>query len=109
MTKYCGYLLREDWLLQRGVELGLEAPKTQRDALDIMLEASRNVRWQTGVYCDTKLRRVKTLQGKFSWCIAFASNDPYQGLPTSRPPEEKYIALKELLRKEVPPLWFRAS
>ncbi|OAX33693.1 hypothetical protein K503DRAFT_775323 [Rhizopogon vinicolor AM-OR11-026] len=109
MAKYCGYLVGEKWLLQRGLELGHEAPKTQRDALDIMLDASRDLRLQTGVYFYTKLRRVKTPKGKYFWCIAFASDDPCQGLPTSRPPEEKYKALKELLQKEVPPLWFRES
>ena len=109
MAKYCGYLVAEDWLLQRGIEFGCEAPKTQRDALDIMLEASRHVRLQTGVYFDTKLRRVKTRKGRYFWCIAFASDDPYQGLPTSRPPEEKYKALKELLQVEKPPLWYCAS
>jgi hypothetical protein len=60
-----------------------EASKTQRDALDIMLDASTDLRLQTGVYFYTKLRRVKTPKGKYFWCIAFASDDPYQGLPTS--------------------------
>ncbi|OAX34499.1 hypothetical protein K503DRAFT_859165 [Rhizopogon vinicolor AM-OR11-026] len=57
---------------------------------------------QTGVYFYTKLRRVKTPKGKYFWCIAFASDDAYQGLPTSRPLEEKYKALKELLQKRSP-------
>lgn len=112
MVKYCGYLLGEDWLLQRAItKLGYEQPKTYKDALDLMMEASRDVRLQTGVYSYTTLRRVKTLEGKKFWCIAFACNDPCQskGLPTSGPPEEKYKALKELLQKQVEPRWFRAA
>jgi hypothetical protein len=75
------------------------------------VEASRDVRLQTGVLAYTRLRRVKTLEGKSFWCIALASNDPHDsnGLPLSRPPEEKYKALKELLQKKVEPLWFRAT
>jgi len=112
MVKYCGYLLGDDWLLQRATtKLGYEEPKTYQDALDLMMEASRDARLETGVYTYTSLRRVKTLEGKKFWCIAFACNDPCQskGLPTARPPEEKYKALKELLQKQVEPRWFRAA
>jgi hypothetical protein len=109
MTKFCGYLVGDDWLFQRGVELGIKPPETRRDEIDIMLEASRDARLRTGVYGCTKLRRVVTLQGKRFWCIAFACTEPHEGLPTSRPPEETYKLLKELLGKQGPPLWFRAS
>jgi hypothetical protein len=109
MVKYCGYLVGDDWLFQRGAELGYKPPETRGDEITIMLSASRDARLQAGVYGYTKLRRVVTLQGKHFWCIVFASNDPYEHMPTSRPPEEKYKALKELLGKQGPPLWFRAS
>ncbi|KAG2074386.1 hypothetical protein BDR04DRAFT_1093056 [Suillus decipiens] len=107
MGKFCGYLLGEEWLFQRGIELGYPCPKTRDDEMQIFCLASRDVRTETGVYTYTKLRRVKTLQGKRYWCIAFAATDPYEHLPTTAPPEEKYIALKEALKKDGPPRWFR--
>jgi len=109
MVKYCGYLVGEDWLLQRGLELGIEPPETRDDQVETILLASRNARLVTGVYTYTNFRHVKTAKGKFFWCIAFASNDPHEGLPTSCPPEEKYKALQELLQKKVPPRWFQGS
>ena len=109
MVKYCAYLLGEDWLLQRGLELGLKPPKTRGDELQIILVVSRAARQDTGVFTCTKFRQVKTGQGKVFWSIAFASDDPYEGLPTSAPPEEKYKALQELLQKKGPPRWFRGS
>ncbi|KAG1815007.1 uncharacterized protein BJ212DRAFT_249968 [Suillus subaureus] len=89
MVKYYGYLVADEWLYQRA--------------------ASRDVRTETGVYTYTKFRQVKTLKGKIFWCIAFAASDPWDGLPTSAPPEERYKPLKEALQKKGPPRWFRAS
>jgi hypothetical protein len=77
--------------------------------MDILSLTSRSLRRETGVYCDTKLRHVKTAKGTGFWCIAFAANDPYERLPTSEPSEEKYKALKEVLQKKGPPRWYRAS
>ncbi|KAG2129096.1 hypothetical protein DEU56DRAFT_902921 [Suillus clintonianus] len=105
MVYYCGYLMRKDWLLQRAADWG-EPPTTA--TIDFIAMASRHVRVQTGVYCYTKFRRVKTVKGTVFWCIAFASNDPGEQLPTSAPSEEKYKALKEVLQREGPPLWYRA-
>jgi hypothetical protein len=78
MVKYCGYLLGEDWLLQRGLDLGIEAPKTRDDQLQTILLTARDTRVDTGVYPYTKFRQVKTPKGRVFWCIAFASNDPYE-------------------------------
>jgi len=108
MVKYCGYLVGDDWLLQRALDMGMKPPETPIERSGVVLAASRNARLNTGVHFYTKLRRVKTPQGK-SWCIAFASNDPHEDLPTSCPPEEKYKALQELLQSTVPPRWFRGS
>ncbi|KAG2110418.1 hypothetical protein DEU56DRAFT_905591, partial [Suillus clintonianus] len=99
MVYYCGYLVRNDWMFQRAAELG-HSPTT---GTDIVCLASRDVRVQTGVYFYTKVRQVKTAKGTTFWCIAFASNDPREQLPTSAPSEEKYKALKEVLQKEGPP------
>jgi hypothetical protein len=109
MVKYYGYLVENEWMYQRGVELGYPRPTSYDDALDTIILASGDVRGATGVYPYTKLRRVKTLKGKIFWCIAFASTDPYEGLPTSAPPEERYKALKEALQKNGPPRWFRGT
>ncbi|OAX34400.1 hypothetical protein K503DRAFT_445818 [Rhizopogon vinicolor AM-OR11-026] len=111
MVKYCGYLVGEGWLLRRGIELGNEPPKTRSEQLSLILLASRITRLDTGVYTYTRFRQVKTPQGKVFWCIAFASDDACDSkdLPTSRPPEEKYKALQELLQKKGPPRWFRGS
>src|ERR1700709_2187169 len=109
MVKHGGYLVGDDWLFQRGAELGYKPPETRGDEITIMLSASRDLRLRAGVYWYTKLRRVVTLQGKHFWCIVFASNDPCEHLPKSRPSEEKYKVLKELQEKQGPPLWFRAS
>ncbi|KAG2129540.1 hypothetical protein BD769DRAFT_1667189 [Suillus cothurnatus] len=108
MVKYCGYLVANEWLYQRGVEMGHPRPTTYDDSLDTIILASGDLRAKTGVYTYTKLRRVKTLQGKRYWCIAFAASDPWQGLPTSAPPEERYKPLKEALQRKGPPLWFQA-
>ncbi|KAG2129091.1 hypothetical protein DEU56DRAFT_758192 [Suillus clintonianus] len=108
MVYYCGYLVRDDWLFQRGVDLGQPLPVTTGDAMDIICLASTDVRTETGVYCYTKFRQVKTAKGTAFWCIAFASNDPCEHLPTSAPSEEKYKALKEVLQKKGPPRWYRA-
>jgi hypothetical protein len=108
MVKYCGYLVANEWLYQRGVEMGHPYPTTYDDSIDTIILASRDLRTETGVYTYTKLRRVKTLQGKRYWCIAFAASDSWQGLPTSAPPEEKYKHLKEALQRKGPPLWFQA-
>ncbi|KAG2129095.1 hypothetical protein DEU56DRAFT_758196 [Suillus clintonianus] len=105
MVYYCGYLVRKDWLFQRAVELG-HSPTTPTS--DIVSLASRDLMVQTGVYFYTRLRQVKTAKGTTFWCIAFASNDPGEQLPTNAPSEEKYKALKEVLQKKGPPRWYRA-
>jgi hypothetical protein len=72
-----------EWFYQRGVELGYPRPTTYDDSINTIILASGDVRIATGVYTYTKLRQVKTLKGKIFWCIAFASTDPFEGLPTS--------------------------
>ncbi|KAG1751245.1 hypothetical protein EDB19DRAFT_1824958 [Suillus lakei] len=109
MVKYCGYLVRNEWLFQRGVELGEPRPVTVEDEMDMVLLASRDVMVETGVYRCAKLRHVKTPKGIKFWCIAFSSNDPHERLPTTAPSEEKYLALKEALQKKGPPQWYQAS
>ncbi|KAG2129094.1 hypothetical protein DEU56DRAFT_497397 [Suillus clintonianus] len=108
MVYYCGYLVRDDWLLQRAVELGRPPPVNTSDEIDVVSVSTGDVRIETGVYCYTKVRQVKTAKGTAFWCIAFASNDPGERLPTSAPSEEKYKALKEVLQKKGPPRWYRA-
>ena len=89
MAKFCGYLLGEDWLLQRALEMGVEPPKTRGEHLQAILLASRDARLVTRIYPYTRLRHIKTNKGKKPfWCIAFASDDPHEGLPTSAPSEE---------------------
>jgi len=109
MVRYCGYLLGNDWLLQRAVELGLGAPQTHAEYLETILVTARNVRHNSGVYPYTRFRHVKTSRGKAFWCIVFASDDPHEGLPTSTPPEERYKASKELLQRTGPPRWYQGS
>jgi len=79
-------------------ELACEYPKTYEDKHGIILTReggqSRNDRLLTGVFTYTRLRLVKpTLERKSFWCIASASNDPHDsnGLPSRRPPKEKYL------------------
>ncbi|KAG1720468.1 hypothetical protein EDB19DRAFT_2029861 [Suillus lakei] len=109
MVKYCGYLVRNELLIQRAVELGHPRPVTTEDHMDIIPLAARDLMGDTGVYCYTKLRRVKTPKGFKFWCIAFSSNDPHERLPATAPSEEKYLALKEALQKKGPPQWYQAS
>ncbi|KAG2342197.1 hypothetical protein BDR05DRAFT_964511 [Suillus weaverae] len=109
MIKYCGYLVRDEWLFQRGVDLGHPCPVTVGDRMDIICLASRSLMTGTGVYCYTKFLHVKTANGTKFWCIAFAANNPYERLPTSALSEEKYQALKEVLQKKGPPFWYQAS
>ncbi|KAG1736692.1 uncharacterized protein EDB91DRAFT_1083351 [Suillus paluster] len=71
-VNFCGYLVGEEWLFQRGVDLGHPHPVTVGDVMEITCLASSDVRTATGVYFYTKLRRVKTLKGNSFWCIAFA-------------------------------------
>ncbi|KAG1751246.1 hypothetical protein EDB19DRAFT_2036069 [Suillus lakei] len=109
MVKYCGYLVRNEWLFQRGVEIGHPYPETVEDQMEMILLASRDIMGDTGVYRYTKLRHVKTPKGFKFWCIAFSSNDPHERLPATPPSEEKYLALKEALQKKGPPQWYKAS
>jgi hypothetical protein len=109
MAKYCGYLLGEDWLIQRALEIGIEPSEVEDDYYQTIALASRNARHVTGVYAYTRFRRIKTSKGKLFWCIAFASDDPREGIATSTPPEEKYKALQELLQRKGPPRWYRGS
>jgi hypothetical protein len=111
MVRYCGYLVRDEWLYQRGVDLGHPRPVTIEDQMDMLLMASEDVMIATNVYRYTKFRRVKTSKGTKFWCIAFASNDPFseRSLPTSAPSEERYKPLKEVLQKKHPPRWYQAS
>ncbi|KAG2071385.1 hypothetical protein BDR04DRAFT_1142320 [Suillus decipiens] len=107
MIAYCGYLVSDEWLYQRGVELGHPRPKTFSSAIIIL--AARDVMSKTGVLPYTTLIEVQTNKGKLSWCIAFASTDPREGLSTSAPSEERYKRLKEALQKDGPPRWYRRA
>ncbi|KAG2342198.1 hypothetical protein BDR05DRAFT_964513 [Suillus weaverae] len=111
MVHYCGYTVRDEWLFQRGVDLGHPRPVTVEDQMDMLLLASEDLMIKTNVYRYTKFRRVKTSKGTKFWCIPFATNDPIseKSLPTIPPPEERYRALKEVLQKKGPPLWYQAS
>jgi len=68
----------------------------------------RCARCQTG-HRRIPLHAISPCQGKFFWCIAFASDDPHEGIATSAPPEVKYKALQELLQKNGPPRWYWGS
>ncbi|KAG1824033.1 hypothetical protein EV424DRAFT_1538393 [Suillus variegatus] len=109
MVKFYGDLVADEWLYQRGVEMGHPRPETYEDSVDIIVLASGDVRLKTGVYRYTKLRLVQTRKGKTHWCIAFASSEGREGLPTSAPPESKYKALKEALQKTGLPRWYRGD
>lgn len=110
MVKYCGYTVRNEWMYQRGVDLGFPRPVTAEEKSDMILRISRDLMTETGVSRCTKLRHVKTAKGIGFWCIAFASNDTLsERLPTTAPSEEKYKALKEMLQKKGPPRWYKAS
>jgi hypothetical protein len=107
MVKYCGYLVRNDLLLQRAVDLGYPRPTAAKDQTGLILIAARNLMGKMGVLRSAKLRRVRTLKGNIFWCIAFSSNDPHERLPATAPSEEQYKALKEALQKEFPPRWYQ--
>ena len=102
-------LARRGLLVQRARDIGLEIPETGGDYLQIISLAARDARQATGVFPCTRFRHVKTSKGKFFWCIAFASDDPHEGIATSAPPEAKYKALQELLQKKGPPRWYWGS
>jgi hypothetical protein len=63
MVKYCGYLVGDEWLIQRVVDLGHPRPVTGDDRIDMILMGAEHVRMSTNVYRYTKFRRVKTLRG----------------------------------------------
>ncbi|KAG1894057.1 uncharacterized protein F5891DRAFT_1176190 [Suillus fuscotomentosus] len=108
MVKFYGYLAGDDWLLQHAItSMGYDHPQTTQDARELIHLALRDVREVAGVHGYTRLRRVTTTKGRSFWCIAFAANDPYEGLPTHMPPEARYLALKALLQKDGPPHWYR--
>ncbi|KAG2743610.1 hypothetical protein P692DRAFT_201794758 [Suillus brevipes Sb2] len=107
MVRYCGYLVQNELLLQRAVDLGHPRPTAAKDQTGLILLAARNLMGRTGVLRCAKLRRVKTPKGIIFWCIAFSSNDPHERLPATAPPEEQYKALKEALQKKGPPQWYK--
>jgi hypothetical protein len=72
-------------------------PVTIEDQMDILSLALTDHMTETGVYCYTKFRRVKTSKGTEFQYIAFASNNPLsERLPNSVPSEERYKTLKEV-------------
>ncbi|KIK42609.1 hypothetical protein CY34DRAFT_804764 [Suillus luteus UH-Slu-Lm8-n1] len=100
-TYYCGYLVPNEFLLQRAVEeLGQEPPENAEDEIELILMAARDLMGETGVLCSAKFRRVKTPKGTTWWCIAFSSKAPHERLPATAPPEERYKALKEAIATE---------
>ncbi|KAG1723816.1 hypothetical protein EDD22DRAFT_961913 [Suillus occidentalis] len=101
-TYYCGYLVPDEFLLQRAVELGQEPPENAEDEIELILMAVRDLIGDTGVLCSAKFRRVRTPKGITWWCIAFSSKDPHERLPATASPEEQYKALKEALQKKGP-------
>lgn len=108
MVKYCGYLVRNELLLQRAVDLGHPRPTAAKDQTGLILMAARDLMGCTGVLRSAKLRCVKTSKGHKFWCIAFSSNDPHERLPPTAPSEEQYMALKEAPQKNGPPQWYQA-
>ncbi|OJA21433.1 hypothetical protein AZE42_10473 [Rhizopogon vesiculosus] len=67
LVKYCGYLIGEDRLLQRGLEMGIKSPETREHEIGTILMASRKARL-TNTY--RHFRQVETPKGKVFWCIA---------------------------------------
>jgi FAD/FMN-containing dehydrogenase len=108
MVKYCGYLVRNELLLQRAVDLGHPRPTAAKDQTGLILMGARDLMGRTGVMRSAKLRCVKTPKGNIFWCIAFSSNDPHERLPATAPSEEHYKALKEVLQRKFPPQWYQA-
>ncbi|KAG1723817.1 hypothetical protein EDD22DRAFT_974439 [Suillus occidentalis] len=102
MVKYCGYLVRDDLMLQRALELGLEPPEDADDRTDMILLAARNLMGNTGVLRSAKLRRVKTPKGTKFWCIAFSSNDPNERLPGHRAIRGKVQGFERGAAEEIP-------
>jgi hypothetical protein len=109
MVMYCGYLIRNEFLLQRAIELGHPRPVTGEDQMDLILLAALNLMGHTGVLRCARFRHVKTPKGNKFWCIAFSSNNFHERLPATAPSEEKYKALKEELQKKGPPQWYKGS
>ncbi|KAG1720798.1 hypothetical protein EDD22DRAFT_1054839 [Suillus occidentalis] len=102
------WLVRNEFLLQRAIEMGHPRPTAAKDPTGLILIAARNLMGRTGVLRSAKLRCVRTPKGNIFWCIAFSSNDPHERLPATAPSEEKYMALKEMLQKKGPPQWYQA-
>lgn len=108
MFKYCGYLVRNELLLQRAIEMGHAPPETTEDQRGNILQGALDIMGHAAVLRSARFRRVKTPKGHKFWCIAFSSNDPCDRLPATAPSEEEYKALKELLQKKFPPQWYKS-
>ena len=110
MAKFCGYLLGEDWLLQRALGMGVEQPKARGEHLQVIFLASRDARLVTRIYPYTRLRHIKTNKGKKPfWCIAFASDDPHEGLPASAPSEENTRLYRTYCKRRARPAGIKGS
>ncbi|OCH93970.1 hypothetical protein OBBRIDRAFT_789670 [Obba rivulosa] len=113
MLFYFGFLVDEDWLVERGVTLGLGNDNTKRDRHYTIGQSTRDIRKKArlGDQCD--IRRVVTKRGNDYWCIALASNDPREGMytPHNMPPQEHLDRLKAVLEKEdhIQPQWWKAK
>lgn len=51
MVEYCGCLVRDEWVFQRGADLVYPYPVTVEDIMDMLLLASEDVMIATNVYC----------------------------------------------------------
>jgi hypothetical protein len=58
MVKYCGYLVRNELLLQRAVDLGHPRPTAAKDQTGLILLGEESM-GHTGVLRSAKLRRVR--------------------------------------------------
>lgn len=113
MVRYYGFLADENWLLQRGLRLGLGTDRSLMARLNMISASAWDLMCCARVADYCTLAKVCTVGDRTEWCIALASTDPTETVYTHRrmPPQEVINRVKAVLKKKdgVVPGWYKST
>ncbi|OCH87491.1 hypothetical protein OBBRIDRAFT_889747 [Obba rivulosa] len=114
MTYWYGFLVNEEWLLERGIAKRFGTDKTLTDRCYTISESAWDLLKEAGVALEGRLARVVALKsGNIHWCLALASTNPREMFYTQHnpPPPEKVESLKRVLQKadHIEARWWKST
>ncbi|EMD35767.1 hypothetical protein CERSUDRAFT_74603 [Gelatoporia subvermispora B] len=113
MRYFYGFVLDREAIVKRGIAEGVGHANTLVEREVTFVRTTRKMLREADLMSVCHLVSVLAIDGEQYWCVAVASNDPYETPYTHRdmPPQELVDKVKALLEKpdNVKPMWWKSK